>query len=191
MPLTEVILVNENDEPTGIMEKQEAHEKGVLHRAISVYIFNSQHQLLLQQRAQGKYHSGGLWSNTCCSHPSPGEDSLLAAHRRLYQEMGLRCPLTPMFTLTYHLPLDNGLIEHEFGHVYFGITDDVPNADPDEAEGFQYLSLEQITRQMDASPEAFTSWFKLTFSRIPAYWAQFYAARNGGASAEEINRRAR
>lgn len=183
MPLTEVILVDENDRPTGVMEKLAAHEQGVMHRAISVYIFNSRHQLLLQQRANGKYHSGGLWSNTCCGHPTPGEETLPAAHRRLYQEMGLRCALTAMFTLTYRLPLENGLIEHEFGHVYFGITDDIPAADPDEVGKFQYLSLEQIRRQMDASPEAFTDWFKLTFSRIPAYWAQFHAAQDGGDAA--------
>ncbi|MBJ7221195.1 MULTISPECIES: isopentenyl-diphosphate Delta-isomerase [unclassified Brenneria] len=180
MPLTEVILVDQNDRPTGVMEKQKAHEKGELHRAITVYIFNSQQQLLLQQRAEAKYHSGGLWSNTCCSHPAPGEDTLQAAHRRLYQEMGLRCALTPMFTLTYRLPLHNGLIEHELGHVYFGITDDVPQINPDEAAGYQYQSLEQIAQRMATSPEAFTSWFRLTFSRIPAYWAQFYAARHEG-----------
>lgn len=178
--MTEVILVDENDKPTGVMEKLEAHEKGVLHRAITVYIFNSRQQLLLQKRAGGKYHSGGLWSNTCCSHPTPGEETRQAAHRRLDQEMGLRCSLTPMFTLTYCLPLDNGLTEHEFGHVYFGLTDDLPQPDPDEAEAFQYLSLEQISRQMVATPEAFTAWFRLTFSRIPAYWAQFYARHNGG-----------
>lgn len=176
--MTDVILVDENDRPTGVMEKQEAHEKGVLHRAITVYIFNSRRQLLLQQRACGKYHSGGLWSNTCCSHPAPGEDSLQAAYRRLYQEMGLRCALTPMFTLTYCLPLENGLTEHEVGHVYFGLTDDIPQANPDEAAGFQYLSLDQISQRIAASPEAFTSWFRLTFSRIPAYWAQFYARHN-------------
>ncbi|RLM25778.1 isopentenyl-diphosphate delta-isomerase [Brenneria alni] len=191
MPLTEVILVDENDRPTGVMEKQEAHEKGAMHRAITVYIFNSQQQLLLQQRAIAKYHSGGLWSNTCCSHPAPGEDTLQAAHRRLYQEMGLRCSLTPMLTLTYRLPLDNGLIEHEFGHVYFGMTDDTPQADPDEVEGYQYQSLEQIGQRMAASPEVFTSWFRLTFARIPACWAQFHAAQNDGYSARrEINRRA-
>ncbi|MFC3395973.1 isopentenyl-diphosphate Delta-isomerase [Brenneria rubrifaciens] len=181
MPLTEVILVNENDQPTGVMEKQEAHEKGLLHRAITVYVFNSRQQLLLQQRAVDKYHSGGLWSNTCCSHPAPGEKTLQAAHRRLYQEMGIRCPLTPMFTLTYRLPLNNGLTEHEVGHVHFGITDDIPQINPAEAADYEYLSLEQIRRSMDASPERFTAWFRLTFSRIPAYWKQFQVelARRG------------
>ncbi|PWC11203.1 isopentenyl-diphosphate Delta-isomerase [Brenneria corticis] len=180
MPLTEVILVDENDRPTGVMEKQQAHVQGALHRAITVYIFNSRRQLLLQRRARAKYHSGGLWSNTCCSHPAPGEETLQAAHRRLYQEMGLRCALTPMFTLSYRLPLSNGLIEHEFGHVYFGITDELPQLNPDEADEYQYLSLEQIERRMVASPELFTSWFKLTFSRIPAYWGQFHAAQRQG-----------
>ncbi|WP_409308890.1 isopentenyl-diphosphate Delta-isomerase [Pectobacterium sp. B1J-3] len=173
MPLTEVILVDEYDRPTGVMEKQEVHEKGLLHRAVTVYVFNSNQQLLLQQRAEGKYHSGGLWSNTCCSHPAPGEGTRDAAYRRLYQEMGLRCQLTPVFTLTYRLPLDNGLIEHELGHVYFGITDERPEPNPEEAANYEYLSLEQIKQQMAASPERFTDWFRLTFSRIPAHWAQY------------------
>ncbi|MEC5320833.1 isopentenyl-diphosphate Delta-isomerase [Brenneria populi subsp. brevivirga] len=178
--MTDVILVDENDRPTGTMEKLAAHEKGVLHRAVTVYIFNSRRQLLLQRRAEGKYHCGGLWSNTCCGHPLPGEETPEAARRRLYQEMGLRCPLTPMFTLTYRLPLENGLIEHEVGHVYFGLTDDPPQADPEEAAGFQYLSLQQIGRRIAAAPQAFTPWFRLTFARIPAYWSQFYARRRGG-----------
>lgn len=177
--MTDVILVDENDKPTGMMEKLEAHKKGVLHRAITVYIFNSRQQLLLQKRAGGKYHSGGLWSNTCCSHPAPGEKTLQAAHRRLYQEMGLRCPLAPMFTLSYCLPLANGLVEHELGHVYFGLTDDLPLPDPDEAEAFQYLSPEQVSEQIAATPDAFTAWFRLTFSRIPAYWSQYYARHHG------------
>ncbi|MCV9878223.1 isopentenyl-diphosphate Delta-isomerase [Brenneria izbisi] len=173
MALTEVILVDEADQPTGVMEKQEAHEKGLLHRAITVYVFNSRQQLLLQQRAIDKYHSGGLWSNTCCSHPAPGEKASQAAHRRLYQEMGLRCPLIPMFTLTYRLALENGLTEHEIGHVYFGVTDDIPQVSPEEVADYRYLSLEQITHDMETSPERFTAWFRLTFSRIPAYWKQF------------------
>ncbi|MEH2920294.1 isopentenyl-diphosphate Delta-isomerase [Samsonia erythrinae] len=177
MPLTEVVLVDENDKPTGVMEKQEAHMKGALHRAITVYIFNSRQQLLLQQRAAGKYHSGGLWSNTCCSHPAPGEGTLQAAHRRLYEEMGLRCALTPMFTLNYRLPLDNGLIEHEFGHVYFGVTDETPQLNPDEVSDYDYQSLTQIAARMAAVPDQFTSWFQLTFARIPKYWQLFQSGQ--------------
>ncbi|WKA64105.1 isopentenyl-diphosphate Delta-isomerase [Pectobacterium aroidearum] len=173
MPLTEVVLVDENDKPTGVMEKQEAHVKGALHRAITVYIFNSRQQLLLQQRAEEKYHSGGLWSNTCCSHPAPGEETQQAAHRRLYEEMGLRCELTPMFTLTYRLPLDNGLIEHELGHVYFGVTDDLPQINPDEVSSYEYQSIDNIAQRMAETPEQFTAWFQLTFARIPAYWQAF------------------
>ncbi|MBW5890971.1 isopentenyl-diphosphate Delta-isomerase [Pectobacterium polaris] len=178
MPLTEVVLVDENDRPTGVMEKQEAHVKGALHRAITVYVFNSRQQLLLQQRAEEKYHSGGLWSNTCCSHPAPGEETLQAAHRRLYEEMGLRCALTPMFTLTYRLPLDNGLIEHELGHVYFGVTDDVPQINPDEVSNYAYQSIDEIAQRMVATPEQFTAWFQLTFARIPEYWQTFQSEQS-------------
>lgn len=178
MPLTEVVLVDESDKPTGVMEKQEAHVKGVLHRAITVYIFNSRQQLLLQKRAEEKYHSGGLWSNTCCSHPAPGEETLQAAQRRLYEEMGLRCPLTPMFTLTYRLLLDNGLIEHELGHVYFGVTDDLPLMNPAEVSNYEYRSLDDIAQRMVTAPEQFTAWFKLTFARIPEYWQTFQSEQS-------------
>ncbi|CAK8736616.1 Isopentenyl-diphosphate Delta-isomerase [Sodalis praecaptivus] len=118
MALTEVILVDERDRAVGTMEKLQAHREGALHRAVTVYLFNPDGQLLLQQRAREKYHCGGLWSNTCCGHPMPAEESAAAARRRLYEEMGLRVALTPVLQLRYRLPLPNGLIEHEYGHVF-------------------------------------------------------------------------
>lgn len=116
----QVILVNELDQETGLMEKMEAHEKGLLHRAFSVFIMNDQGDMLLQQRALDKYHSGGLWTNACCSHPLPGEAVEAAAHRRLSEEMGFDCPLRELFQFTYRTEFDNGLIEHEYDHVWTG-----------------------------------------------------------------------
>ena len=119
--MTKVVLVDETDLETGTMEKMEAHLLGVLHRAFSIFIFNSKGEFLLQQRAQGKYHNGGLWTNTCCSHPNPGEDILKAASRRLSEEMGFQTSLSPAFTFIYKASFDNGLTEHEFDHVFTGI----------------------------------------------------------------------
>ncbi|MFS2223334.1 isopentenyl-diphosphate Delta-isomerase [Pantoea sp. B65] len=167
MSAIEVILVDHLDRPTGRMEKLEVHEKGLLHRAVTVYVFNSQHQLLLQQRATGKYHCGGLWSNTCCGHPYPLESTQHAAERRLFEEMGMRLTLTPMFELSYNLPMSNGLTEHEYGHVFFAISDDLPRLNPDEADSWRYASLEQINTEVKQDAAAFTPWFLHTFTRIP------------------------
>ncbi|MCU5772910.1 isopentenyl-diphosphate Delta-isomerase [Erwiniaceae bacterium BAC15a-03b] len=167
MSAIEVILVDHLDRPTGRMEKLEVHEKGLLHRAVTVYVFNSQHQLLLQQRASDKYHCGGLWSNTCCGHPYPLESTQHAAERRLYEEMGMRLTLTPMFELSYNLPMSNGLTEHEYGHVYFAVSDDLPRLNPQEADNWCYASIEEVTRRVEQDPDAFTPWFLHTFARIP------------------------
>jgi len=169
MSAIEVILVDHLDRPTGKMEKLEVHEKGLLHRAVTVYVFNSSGELLLQRRASGKYHCGGLWSNTTCGHPYPAEPTQQAAERRLYEEMGLELSLTPVFELSYNLPLSNGLIEHEYGHVYFAISDDQPTPNPQEAEDWRYLSVGDIQRAMLDEPQQFTPWFLYTFPRIPAY----------------------
>ncbi len=128
--LTEVILVNEADEPIGTMEKMEAHVKGLLHRAFSIFIFNSRGEMLLQQRAGGKYHNGGLWTNTCCSHPIPGEKVLSAAKRRLSEEMGFVTELSPAFNFTYKATFDNGLTEYEYDHVLTGVYDGDVNLMP-------------------------------------------------------------
>ena len=169
MSAIEVILVDYLDRPTGKMEKLEVHEKGLLHRAVTVYVFNSSGELLLQRRASGKYPCGGLWSNTTCGHPCPAEPTQQAAERRLYEEMGLALSLTPVFELSYNLPLSNGLIEHEYGHVYFAVSDEPPTPDPQEADDWRYLSVSDIQRAMLEEPQQFTPWFLYTFPRIPAY----------------------
>ncbi|PWV56509.1 isopentenyl-diphosphate Delta-isomerase [Chitinophaga sp. S165] len=162
----QVILVNELDEETGLMEKMEAHEKGLLHRAFSVFIFNDQGEMLLHQRALDKYHSGGLWTNACCSHPLPGETVEAAAHRRLSEEMGFDCPLRALFQFTYRTEFDNGLIEHEYDHVWVGTYNGAINPDPREVHAYHYLPVNEIIRLMAEVPEQFTSWFRLAFQRV-------------------------
>lgn len=173
MVVNDVILVDEQDNELGQMEKIQAHREGALHRAITVYLFNPSGELLLQQRAQEKYHCGGLWSNTCCGHPQPQENTSDAAHRRLYEEMGLRVNLTPVFQLQYKLSLSNGMTEHEFDHVFFGITREQPVPDPDEAMGWCWQSLEGVEALMTEKPDQFTPWFRLTISHIPDRFATF------------------
>lgn len=161
-----VILVNEQDEVMGSMPKLEAHQKGLLHRAISVFIFNSKQELLLQQRALDKYHSAGLWSNTCCSHPMIEEDSLSAAHRRLEEEMGMNATLTLIHSFRYHEPLDNGLTEHEFDHVFVGITDEEPHLNRAEVADWKYISIDELHHDMNDFPERYTIWFRIILPTI-------------------------
>lgn len=159
--MEEVILVNEEDQPIGQMEKMEAHQKGILHRAFSVLIFNSSDKVLLQKRASSKYHSGSLWTNTCCSHPRPGETVLEAANRRLMEEMGMTADLTERFHFIYKTDLDNDLVEHELDHVLVGQSDDLPKLNPEEAEDFKYIDLETLKEELKSSPENYTIWFKI------------------------------
>src|SRR5687767_15958950 len=133
-----VVLVDENDAEVGTLEKQRAHLEGRLHRALSVFVLNSRGEMLLQRRAAGKYHSGGLWTNTCCSHPRPGEPILAASLRRLEEEMGIICPLRPLFVTRYRADLDNGMTEHELVHVLGGLHDGPVRPDPAEADGFAW-----------------------------------------------------
>jgi len=155
----EVILVNESDEAIGAMEKMEAHEKGLLHRAFSVFIVNDAGEVLIQQRALDKYHSGGLWTNTCCSHPYPGETTLDAAHRRLMEEMGFDCPLQEIFSFMYKNVFDNGLTEHEFDHVFVGTYNGPIAANTSEVNSYKYMPASEILALMEAEPESFTVWF--------------------------------
>lgn len=157
---TDVILVNEKDEIQGKMEKLEAHEKGLLHRAFSIFVFNSNNELLIHQRAFGKYHSEGLWTNTCCSHPAPGETVLEAAHRRLQEEMGFDCEMQQSFHFIYKAELDNNLIEHELDHVVIGQSDQTPNLNPEEAINFKYISLGDLLVDVSKNPSNYTFWFK-------------------------------
>ncbi len=160
-----VVLVNTLDQDQGTMEKMEAHRAGQLHRAFSVFILNSRGELLLQQRALHKYHSGGLWTNTCCSHPRTGENVVDAGKRRLVEEMGMRCQISKGFDFIYRSELDGGLVEHEFDHVLFGISDVAPQPNADEVADFRYVAFDQIRSEMAEKPERFTTWFRICFER--------------------------
>ena len=162
----EVILVDENDLQIGQMEKLEAHQRGELHRAFSVFIFNAKNELLLQQRAKSKYHSGGLWTNTCCSHPRIGESNLEAATRRLKEEMGMACKLNYAFNFLYKAYFDDGLTEHEFDHVFFGYSNELPEINKDEVEAYRYVSLTQLKEEIAQHPEVFTPWLKICLDRV-------------------------
>jgi len=165
----QIILVDDNDNEIGTMEKQEAHLKGKLHRAISVFIFNSKGDLLLQQRAISKYHSGGLWSNACCTHPRKGESTEKAAKRRLVEEMGMRCDLNFRFSFIYRAELTNGLIEHEFDHVYFGESDDEPILNAEEAENFKYENIYTLISNVKKNGSEYTEWFKICLEEVKKY----------------------
>lgn len=167
-----VILVNEQDEPVGVMEKMEAHRQGLLHRALSVFIFNSEGKWLLHKRAQNKYHSGGLWTNACCSHPRPDEDTATAASRRLKEEMGLTCDLKFLFSFQYRADVGDELIEHELDHVFIGRTDDSPTADPAEASDWSFFTAEEVENHLKETPERFTAWFRMIFERVRNYNSQ-------------------
>jgi isopentenyl-diphosphate delta-isomerase len=162
-PEEKVILVDSNDLQTGLAGKMEAHRQGWLHRAFSVFLFNSNNELLLHQRAIEKYHSAGLWTNTCCSHPRPGESIEAAAHRRLAEEMGISVPLTKLFHFTYRAELEGGLIEHEFDHVFFGRYGGIPSPDPVEVADWKYLGIPAIKKELEQDPQRYTSWFRICF----------------------------
>ncbi|MFD2287463.1 isopentenyl-diphosphate Delta-isomerase [Pedobacter petrophilus] len=161
-----VILVDINDSPIGEMGKLEAHQKGELHRAFSIFIFNSKGELLLQQRALDKYHSGGLWTNTCCSHQRPGEDNLDAANRRLMEEMGMKVNLTGVFNFTYRAEFENGLIEHEFDYVFFGKSDLLPVINKEEVEHYKYISMDLLEKELLHHQNHYTPWLKICLDRV-------------------------
>jgi isopentenyl-diphosphate delta-isomerase len=161
-----VILVDENDAFIGVMEKLEAHQKGKLHRAFSVFVFNNKKELLLQKRALTKYHSGGLWTNTSCSHQRLGETTLEAAHRRLQEEMGFDCDLSISFSFVYKTDFMNGLCEHEFDHVLIGHYDGAIAFNPEEVSDYKYMTLNDIQHDLDLYPEQYTYWFKIAFDTI-------------------------
>ena len=165
----DVILVDENDEQIGTMEKMEVHQKALLHRAFSVFIFNDKGEILLHKRANKKYHSGGLWTNACCSHPGPGEETLAAAEQRLQEEMGFNAVLKKAFDFIYKAPFDNGLTEYEFDHVFIGTYDGdiMPNAD--EVSDYCYKSVEEIRNSIRSHPQKYTEWFKIAFPKMEEY----------------------
>ena len=161
-----VILVNENDEQIGLMPKMEAHEKALLHRAFSVFIFNDKNELMLQQRAAHKYHSPLLWTNTCCSHQREGEINLEAGRRRLQEEMGFVVDLQESISFIYKAPFDNGLTEHEYDHVLIGIYNERPNINIEEVADWKWMSLEEVKKDMEIHSELYTAWFKIIFERF-------------------------
>ena len=162
----EVILVDVNDTPVGTMPKMEAHEKAVLHRAFSVFILNKEGQLMLQQRALHKYHSPGLWTNTCCSHQRMGETNLEAGARRLQEEMGFETPLEELFSFIYKAPFDNGLTEHELDHVLLGHHNAVPEINTEEVASWKWMDLDQVAKEIITMPDQYTVWFKIIFDRF-------------------------
>ena len=169
MSKEKVILVDENDTQVGLMPKLEAHQKGLLHRAFSVFIFNSNHQLLLQKRAVSKYHSGGLWTNTCCSHPREGEEIINAANRRLIEEMGIKTNLRKVFDFIYKAELDNELTENEFDHVFYGLYNQDPIINTEEADDFKWIDMETLNNDITENGQNYTVWFKIAFDYFYKY----------------------
>jgi isopentenyl-diphosphate delta-isomerase len=172
--LTEVVLVDKNDRQTGSMEKLEAHQRGLLHRAFSIFIFNSKGEFLLQQRATGKYHNGGLWTNSCCSHPLPGEDVLTAARRRLREEMGFETELSPLFNFIYKVSFDNGLTEYEFDHVFTGIYEGNITIDKTEVKDFCFKELKDLKASLQTESLKYTEWFKIALPQVEAFHKQTF-----------------
>ena len=162
----QVILVDSRDREVGVMDKIEAHRLGVLHRALSIFIFNSKGQLLIHRRAMGKYHSSGLWTNTCCSHPRPNENSLDAANRRLKEEMGIHSDLKEIFSFIYKAEVGNGIYEHECDHVFIGKSDEFPLPDKREVSEWKWISIENVSDEIDNHPNDFTIWFQLIFKDV-------------------------
>jgi isopentenyl-diphosphate delta-isomerase len=165
----QVILVNEKDEPIGLMNKMEAHEKAILHRAFSVFILNDNNEVMLQQRAQHKYHSPLLWTNTCCSHQRAGETNIQAGKRRLFEEMGFEVELKELFHFIYKAPFDNGLTEHELDHVMIGYSNNDPDINPEEVASWKWMKIEAIKDDMIQNPVDYTVWFKIIFDEFYHY----------------------
>jgi isopentenyl-diphosphate Delta-isomerase len=162
LPATEeyVVIVDESDRMLGTAEKLDAHRRGLLHRAFSVLIWDRRGRMLLQKRATAKYHSGGLWTNTCCGHPRPGEDTATAAARRLHEEMNMATDLSALGTISYRAEFANGLIEHEIVHVFRGLYEGPVTLNPDEAEAFAWRTLDEIRADVAADPDMYSVWFR-------------------------------
>jgi isopentenyl-diphosphate delta-isomerase len=161
-----LILVDDNDNEIGLMEKHPVHKQGRLHRAFSVFIFNSNDELLLQQRADNKYHSAALWSNTCCSHPLHGEPIYVTIKKRLREEMGIECDTRFQFSFIYKTEFENGLTEYEFDHVYFGQSDNLPVVNPLEVKDWKYISLDKLQQDILENPNDYSAWLKICLTKI-------------------------
>ncbi len=168
-----LILVDENDKQWGKLEKLLTHQLGILHRAFSVFIFNTKGELLLQQRADEKYHSAGLWTNTCCSHPRYGEETNDAVSRRLYEEMRMQSETQFAFSFLYKAAFENGLIEHEFDHVFMGISDEIPAPEKLEVKDWKYINLEDLSNEIILNPEHYTEWLKISLPQVKKYYKNF------------------
>ena len=179
MSATKVILVNEKDQPIGLMDKMEAHQKGILHRAFSVFLFDKKGRMLLQQRAKEKYHGALLWTNACCSHPFENEKIEDAAQRRMREELGVTTPLEKIFCFTYHAAVENELIEHEYDHVFAGEYEGKIFPDPDEIAAIEYREFDEIKSELQNSPQIFTSWFRIAFPKIELWWEKRYGRNKG------------
>ncbi|TKC09583.1 isopentenyl-diphosphate Delta-isomerase [Pedobacter frigoris] len=169
-----VILVDVKDKEIGTMPKLEAHLEGKLHRAFSIFIFNADGELLLQQRAFDKYHSGGKWTNSCCSHPRPGEATIDAANRRLIEEMGMTAELRHVFSFTYRADLMDGISEYEFDHVFFGISEELPVINVEEVAEYKYMGMEALSEELDTYPEKYTAWLRICFARVMDNYEQIF-----------------
>ena len=165
------MLVDAYGQQVGVEEKERAHVDGVLHRAFSIFVFNASGELLMQQRAAGKYHSGGLWTNTCCGHPRPGEALADAVHRRLQEEMGFDCALREAFQFTYHAQLGNGLIEHEFDHVFIGSFEGQPRPNPEEVGACRWMATDELAIDLAAQPDRYTYWLRHCFRTLRQHLA--------------------
>lgn len=170
----DVILVDADDNIIGTMQKMEAHIKGRLHRAFSVFVFNTRGELLLQQRAFDKYHSAGKWTNTCCSHPRFGEETLDAAHRRLKEEMGMSCQLGHEFSFVYQAEMPEGISENEYDHVFFGISDELPEPNPSEVAAYRYIDMKELKADMQLNPDRYTAWLKICFDRVTELYSRLF-----------------
>jgi isopentenyl-diphosphate delta-isomerase len=166
---TLVVLVDENDNQTGLMEKLEAHRKAMLHRAVSVFIIDSTGEWILQKRAHHKYHSKGLWTNTCCTHPLPGESEEESANRRLMEEMGIQCSLKKLFTFIYKEKMGSGLTEYEYDHVFYGISDNPPVINTDEVESWLKISFDKLHQSVIDQPDLYTYWFKQIYQKVNSH----------------------
>ena len=167
-----VILVDVHDKQIGLMPKLEAHEKGVLHRAFSVFIFNNNGELMLQKRALTKYHSPGLWTNTCCSHQREGESNIYSAKRRLSEEMGFVTELQEKTSFIYKAKFDNGLIEHELDHIIVGNYNQSPIINSFEVDSWKWMSMQDIKNNIKDQPYNYTAWFKIIFEKYYKYISQ-------------------
>lgn len=174
--MIEVVLVNENNEVMGTIEKMEAHRKGLLHRAFSIFIFNENGEMLIQQRSSSKYHGALLWTNACCSHPYPGEEISVAAHRRLKEELGIEIPLTEIFSFLYRADVENNLVEHEYDHVFAGEYSKELHPDANEVADYAYCTMNDLSQRLQQHPERFTTWFCIAFPRIKEWWQAKYNA---------------